>query len=140
MRCFASCNWRISIATKSTSRAAPIRPSATSCFSVSMASIPHQNYPIQAILGNASFIERTATRKTGRTSKTFVGARRQTIVTSVLESLRNYLTTFTLTSVIEEFERWWKAGQSCFTALLNKLKFTLPEKPIIDRLFPKPSG
>ena len=79
-------------------------------------------------------------RKTGRTSKTFVGARRQTIVTSVLESLRNYLTTFTLTSVIEEFERWWKAGQSCFTALLNKLKFTLPEKPIIDRLFPKPSG
>lgn len=36
-------------------------------------------------------------RKTGRTSKTVVGARRQTLIVSVLESLRLYLPTFTLT-------------------------------------------
>ena len=35
-------------------------------------------------------------RDTGRTNKTLVGARRQTIIVSVLESLRLYLPTFTL--------------------------------------------
>jgi hypothetical protein len=79
-------------------------------------------------------------RKTGRTSKTLVGARRQTILTSVLESLRLYLKTFTLSSVIEELQRWGTAGRSCFTALLKKLKLTLPKQPTIDRVLPKPSG
>ena len=41
-------------------------------------------------------------RKTGRTSKTLRGARRQTILVSVLESLRQQLPTFTLSSVIGE--------------------------------------
>jgi hypothetical protein len=52
-------------------------------------------------------------RKTGRTSKTLVGARRQTILVSVLESLRLYLPTFTLGGVMEEIKRWQQAGQSC---------------------------
>jgi transposase len=77
-------------------------------------------------------------RDTGRTSKTLKGARRQTILTSVLESLRVYLKTFTLSSVIEEMNRWWADGKSCFEKLLEKLKLTRPEKSTIDRLFPSP--
>jgi transposase len=79
-------------------------------------------------------------RQTGRTNKTAAGARRQTILTSVLESLRLYLPTFTLSSVIAEIYRWTKRGRSCFTELLNKLKISSPEQSILDRLFPAPSG
>jgi transposase len=79
-------------------------------------------------------------RKTGRTNKTRDGTRRQTILTSVLESLRLYLRTFTLPNVLEEMERWWKSGQSCFAKLLKKLKLVLPEQSILDRILPSPSG
>ena len=79
-------------------------------------------------------------RLTGRTNKTINGARRQTILTSVLESLRLYLKTFTLANVLDELKHWWETGQSCFTRLLKKLKLTLPDKPVIDRILPKPSG
>lgn len=65
-------------------------------------------------------------RKTGRTNKTPVGARRQTILVSVLESLRLYLKHFTLATVIAEVESWWQSGQSCFTRLLNQLNLPLP--------------
>jgi transposase len=79
-------------------------------------------------------------RKTGRTNKTGTGARRQTILTSVLESLRLYLPTFTLGSVLEELKRWWATGRSCFEDLLDNLKLTPrpAAKPIIDQLFPSP--
>jgi transposase len=79
-------------------------------------------------------------RTTGRTSKTVVGARRQTIVVSVLESLRLYLPAFTLTSVVAEIERWWQAGQSCFTRLLKQME--LPQRPqtILDKALPIPDG
>jgi transposase len=79
-------------------------------------------------------------RKTGRTNKTRNGARRQTIVTSVLESLRLYLRDFTLSSVLEEIKRWWAAGRSCFTTLLEKLKLVVPEESILDQVLPSPSG
>jgi transposase len=79
-------------------------------------------------------------RKTGRTNKTRDGARRQTILTTVMESLRLYLATFTLSSVLDEIKRWCTAGQSCFAALLDKLKLALPEQSILDLLFPSPSG
>jgi hypothetical protein len=79
-------------------------------------------------------------RKTGRTSKTAAGARRQTIVTSVLESLRLYMPTFTLTNVIAEIKRWWKEGSSCFTKLLEKLKIASPQHSILDQLLPHPGG
>ena len=61
-------------------------------------------------------------RVTGRTNKTPAGARRQTVLTSVLESLRLYLTSFTLSAVVAEVLRWSEAGRSCFAELLNKLK------------------
>jgi transposase len=79
-------------------------------------------------------------RKTGRTSKTVVGARRQTIIVSVLESLRLYLPKFTLGSVLEEIERWWQAGQSCFSKLLKKMKLQPSVPSILDKALPIPDG
>jgi transposase len=79
-------------------------------------------------------------RKTGRTNKTLVGARRQTIVTSVLESLRLYLPTFTLSSVLAEIRRWTQTGRSCFTELLDSLKIPPPEESVLARVLPHPSG
>jgi transposase len=79
-------------------------------------------------------------RVTGRTNKTGNGARRQTILTSVLESLRLFLPTFTLSSVLEELKRWWATGQSCFEKLVAKLELTPPEQSVIDQILPGPSG
>jgi transposase len=79
-------------------------------------------------------------RKTGRTSKTLVGARRQTILVSVLESLRVYLPTFTLAKVLEEINSWWQTGQSCFTKLLKKMKLQQRAESILDQVMPAPDG
>lgn len=79
-------------------------------------------------------------RKTGRTSKTPSGARRRTVIVSVLESLRQQLPTFTLSSVIAEVNRWAATGQSCFAKLIKKLKLPPPSESVLDALFPKPSG
>jgi transposase len=79
-------------------------------------------------------------RQTGRTSKTIHGARRQTILTSVLQSLRLYLPTFTLSSVLAELKRWWATGRSCFAELLETLDLTPPEQSVIDQILPGPSG
>lgn len=99
----------------------------------------------QPVAGTNNEAERTLrkpaeARKTGRTNKAITGARRQTVLTSVLESLRLYLKTFTLASVMDEIERWWQAGQSCFTKLLKKLKLALPKNSVLDRVLPIPTG
>ena len=78
-------------------------------------------------------------RDTGRTNKTTTGARRQTILTSVLQSLRVYLPTFTLASVIAEVQRWVEQGRSCFAKQLKKLKLHLPDHSVLDRVLPQPS-
>ena len=78
-------------------------------------------------------------RDTGRTNKTTTGARRQTILTSVLQSLRLYLPTFTLATVIAEVQRWGEQGRSCFAKLLKKLKLHLPDHSVLDRVLPQPS-
>jgi hypothetical protein len=79
-------------------------------------------------------------RKTGRTNKTKHGARRQTIVTSVLESLRLYVPTFTLGNVIAEVQGWLATGRSCFEKLLKKLRIAPPTESILDTLLPVASG
>jgi hypothetical protein len=79
-------------------------------------------------------------RKTGRTNKTLRGARRQTILVSVLESVRRQLATFTLSSVIGEILHWSDAGRSCFAKLLKKLHLTPPGKSILDLVLPAPGG
>lgn len=78
-------------------------------------------------------------RKTGRTSKTVVGARRQTVLVSVLESLRQHLSEYTLASVIDEINRWCREGQSCFSKLVVKLGLSIPPKSILESLLPKPA-
>jgi hypothetical protein len=79
-------------------------------------------------------------RQTGRANKTVPGARRPTIVTSVLESLRRYVTTFTLPNVIEAVQGWIATGRSCFAELLEKLGLPLPAQAMLDHVLPTPSG
>ena len=72
-------------------------------------------------------------------------ARRQTVIVSVLESLRQYLSSFTLSSVIEEIGHWLEAGRSCFARLAAKLGLTggqpHADRPsLLDRLLPVPGG
>jgi transposase len=99
----------------------------------------------QPVAGTNNEAERTLrnpaeARKTGRTSKTLAGARRQTILVSVLESLRVYLPTFTFASVMEEIAHWQQAGQSCFTKLLKKMKLKPPAESVLDKVMPVPDG
>jgi hypothetical protein len=99
----------------------------------------------QAVSGTNNEAERTlrssaTARKTGRTNKTRSGARRQTIIVSVLESLRCFLPRFTLTTVIAEIQRWTDTGQSCFARQMKKLQLNLPTEPLLNRLLPLPSG
>jgi transposase len=99
----------------------------------------------QAVGGTNNEAERTLrspaeARKTGRTSKTVAGARRQTIISSVLESLRLYLCEYTLAKVIEETRGWLQTGQSCFEELLEKLGLPRPTESILDEVLPEPSG
>jgi len=107
--------------------------------------VAQPNGETKTVSGTNNEAERTLrgaaqARKTGRTSKTLKGARRQTILTSVLESLRLYLKTFTLQSVIDEVQGWLAAGRSCFTALVKKLKLQLPQQSTLEKIFPVPSG
>ena len=53
-------------------------------------------------------------RNAGRTSKTAAGARRRSVIVSVLESLRASLPEFTLKSVLAEASRWMMEGISLF--------------------------
>ena len=79
-------------------------------------------------------------RATGRTSKTLRGARRRTVIVSVLESLRQYLPTFTLTGVIEEVLQWSATGRSCFAKLARKSKLSPRDKTVLGLIYPSPSG
>jgi transposase len=98
-----------------------------------------------AVPGTNNEAERTLrpaadARKTGRTSKTVRGARRRTVIVSVLESLRQYLPTFTLSTVTAEIGRWCDTGQSCFAAFLSRLNLPPPENSTLDQVLPLPSG
>src|SRR3984957_5867421 len=107
--------------------------------------VEQPNGKTQAVAGTNNESERTLrspaeARKTGRTSKTVAGARRQTIVTRVLESLRLYLSTFTLPNVIAEVQGWLAKGRSCFEELLEKLGLPQPTQSILEEVLPNPSG
>ena len=70
-------------------------------------------------------------RVTGQTNKTERGARRRTVITSVLDSLRAHVPRLTLKTVLKELDRWQETGISCFRQLVKKLKLpalSLPEK------------
>lgn len=102
------------------------------------------NGQTMAVGGTNNEAERTLrcpgqARRTGRTDKTPRGARRRTVIVSVLESLRQHLPTLTLCSVIDEIRRWNTAGRSCFAELAAKLNLSPPAEPALDLLIPGPS-
>jgi transposase len=112
---------------------------------VTAKAVEQPNGETQTVGGTNNEAERTLrnpaeARKTGRTSKTVRGARRQTIVTSVLESLRLYLTTWTLPNVIAEVQSWIATGRSCFAELVEKLGLPQPVASVLDQVLPTPSG
>lgn len=105
--------------------------------------VQQPNGTIQPVSGTNNEAERTLrspaqARATGRTNKTANGTRRQTVLTSVLESLRLYLPSYTLASVAAELRRWWVEGCSCFEKLLKQSDLHLDgdATPTIDRLYP----
>ena len=78
-------------------------------------------------------------RKTGRTNKTASGARRQTIITSVLRTLGKQLSELTLASVIAEVQRWVDCGRSCFTDQAEAADLSRPppdedQRSLLDRI------
>lgn len=79
-------------------------------------------------------------RDASRTSKSDWGARRRSIVQSVLASLKKQLESFTLASVVAEAMRWLTTGQSRFREQLAAAKAELtrrtsPAEPALE-----PSG
>lgn len=112
---------------------------------VTAAPAPLPNGSSEPVSGTNNEAERTlrdtaTARKTGRTNQTLSGARRQTIIVSVLESLRLYLATFTLPSIIAEIDHWRQAGESCFTRLLKTMKLPNPSASVLDKVMPVPDG
>jgi transposase len=117
---------------------------------VTVAPVPKPNGEMMPVSGTNNEAERTLrspaqARDTGRTNKTLAGARRQTVIVSVLDSLRQYLSAFTLSSVIQEVGHWLQAGRSCFARLVAKLGLTdgplqANDRSLLDRVLPVPGG
>lgn len=75
-------------------------------------------------------------RKTGRTSKTPAGAKRQSVISSVLQSIGKQLEALTLNGVIAEVQNWIEEGRSCFTRWAEASGLSPPtaERSLLDRL------
>ena len=58
------------------------------------------------------------------------------MLTSVLESLRLSLLTFTLTHVLEEVTAWLTSGRSRFQQLRESLNLPPPDRSPLETLFP----
>ncbi len=61
-------------------------------------------------------------RKGGRTSKTPNGAKRRSVIMTVLASLQTRFAKFTLDNLISEVQRWFKQGRSIFELELAELQ------------------
>lgn len=72
-------------------------------------------------------------RKTGRTSKTRAGAKRRSIISSVLRSIGKQVSNFTLTNVIAEVKQWMIRGKSCFEEQAAKAERQI-QSGILNRL------
>jgi len=81
-------------------------------------------------------------RKTGRTSKTAHGAKRRSIISSVLQSVCKQLGSFTLEGVIAEVKSWMHRGRSCFQDEAEASGLSNPErsKPLLDHLILSPDA
>jgi hypothetical protein len=117
---------------------------------VTTAPVQKPNGEMMAVSGTNNEAERVLrppaqARDTGRTNKTLPGGRRQTVIVSVFESLRQHLSTFTLSGVIAEVGQWLETGRSCFARLAETLGLidcqpyaSCPS--LLDRLIPVPDG
>jgi len=96
------------------------------------------------VVGNNNVSERelrddAQRRDTGRTNKTPTGAKRQSIIASVLRTLGKQLSKFTLASGLAEIQRWAERGRSCFTdqakaAGLNRAPPDAEQPSLLDRI------
>ena len=75
-------------------------------------------------------------RKTGRTSKTPAGAKRRTIISSVLRSIGKQVSEFTLANVIDEVKQWMIRGKSCFQKRASRAKRKI-QSGVLDQLILK---
>ena len=112
---------------------------------VTAAAVRQPNGVVNPVSGTNNEAERTLrgsaqARATGRTNKTTRGARRQTVITSVLESLRNYLKTLTLSGVIEEITSWSQRGASCFARAAKRIAKSKQKRGMLHSLLPQPDG
>ena len=112
---------------------------------VTAPAVTSPNGQAQAVSGTNNEAERTLrgpaqARVTGRTNKTSRGARRQTVISSVLESLRQYVTEFTLSRVVEEIQSWWQRGHSCFAKFAEQSALRPPACSPLDHLLPLPES
>jgi hypothetical protein len=78
-------------------------------------------------------------RDTGRTNKKPNGAKRQSIISSVLRTLGKQLSEFTLGHVLAEIQRWAECGRSCFTDQANAGGLNRPppdaeQRSLLDRI------
>ena len=98
----------------------------------------------EGVVGNNNSSERelrddAQRRATGRTNKNPSGAKRQSIIASVLRTLGKQLSEFTLDSVLAEIQRWADRGRSCFTdqakaAGLNRPPPDSEQRSLLDRI------
>jgi uncharacterized small protein (DUF1192 family) len=65
-------------------------------------------------------------RKGARTNKTAKGAKRRSVIVTVLASLQTRLDKFTLRNLLNEVGRWFDAGRSIFEQELQNLQSTRP--------------
>jgi transposase len=72
-------------------------------------------------------------RRTGRTSKTPSGAKRRSIISSVLRSIGKQVNDFTLEQVISEVKQWMIRGKSCFKELASGARRQI-EPGVLNRL------
>lgn len=98
---------------------------------VTHADVPGTNNEAERALRDTA-----ADRKTARTNNTLRGARRRSVLTSVLESLRLRLECFSLSNVLSEVERWLQTGQSCFQQTLTTLNLPPPDASPLNTLLP----
>ena len=61
-------------------------------------------------------------RKGGRTSKTAAGAKRRSVIMTVLASLQTRFSKFTLDNLLSEVQRWFEQGRSIFELELAELQ------------------
>ena len=79
-------------------------------------------------------------RRTDQTSRSIRGARRRTILASVLESLRTRLPQIDLKSVLNEVAAWASSGLSRFGQAVKALGLTPLEHSPLDQLVPLESA